>query len=330
MFTENILLSMNHVGLGDLNEYSLLVIFANAHSKMLVANTDIKPNEIKDCNGNILYPAYYMTRITIPDSLKLSDFKLWNSVSIGVDIRRFGNSILESEYVLGGADGIPKDVLEWKTAKLPYMEASNVFIIDRQRNQNRNVVVSNPTKNSVAELGKTRIAPASIIRARKIRENGFSIDPKLKKLNHYNNIITKCESGKDGPSNHTLMFAKYCEIMDTAEKQYLREHINYPLSLDILNSCYLKERETYYYQNCFPDEDLKIRIKAGINNLENPNYFDGKSGQFLVATFEAAFEVSLARDNTLLVISRVRKDILLPPELQDCAADIKRIIAENN
>jgi hypothetical protein len=75
MLIENIELSMSHVGLGALNEYALMVLFGNAHSHSLVQGVGITPDRIKDNQGLLLYPAYFMTHLKIPADSLISSYK---------------------------------------------------------------------------------------------------------------------------------------------------------------------------------------------------------------------------------------------------------------
>jgi probable biosynthetic protein (TIGR04098 family) len=100
MQIENLYLTMSHVGLGDLNEYALMVLFGNAHSHRLTKGLSITPNEIAAMDGTTLYPAYFMTHLKVPLAFLISSYKLWQTVSVGDEVKHFGDTLLESNYIL--------------------------------------------------------------------------------------------------------------------------------------------------------------------------------------------------------------------------------------
>jgi hypothetical protein len=62
-FTSIVDLGMNHVGLGCLDERSLMLLFGESHSRNLTRGLSHNANQILDAAGNTLYPAYFMTHM---------------------------------------------------------------------------------------------------------------------------------------------------------------------------------------------------------------------------------------------------------------------------
>ena len=130
---ENVELTMSHVGLGSLNEYALMVLFGNAHSHRLVAGTGAKPDGMVDQRGNVLYPAYFMTTLKVPTCNLLRSFKLWEQVDVGVEIHRFGDTLLESRYALGRDGALDPRGADWSEALWPTMSGNNLIVVDTHR-----------------------------------------------------------------------------------------------------------------------------------------------------------------------------------------------------
>ena len=117
-------------GLGSLNEYALMVLFGNAHSHRLVAGTGAKPDGMVDQRGNVLYPAYFMTTLKVPTCNLLRSFKLWEQVDVGVEIHRFGDTLLESRYALGRDGALDPRGADWSEALWPTMSGNNLIVVD--------------------------------------------------------------------------------------------------------------------------------------------------------------------------------------------------------
>lgn len=324
MLIETVELTMSHVGLGHLTEYALLVLFGNSHSHYLTLNTSVTPDEIADAKGNFLYPAYFMTHLRIPINRNLNEYKNWGKINVGVHVEVFGESMLESEYVLGKDNESFGNIGEWHSSGFPYMKANSLFIIDTRENGNRKIIVSNPDKRCVNKLKKMTMPPAALRRANEIRENGFEIDGDMLALQKIKPLTYKLEKGRDGSYNHTLIFAKFSEIMDWAEKEYLMQNEQCQIPLKMLEWLRLLERETYYYGNIFPEEELTIQVRGRVKKCDE-RFPVESSKYFSCALMEFYFEIFGKKTNTLLVISRAKKLISLPLESTELLFDFNRI-----
>jgi probable biosynthetic protein (TIGR04098 family) len=321
MLKETVELTMSHVGLGHLTEYALLVLFANSHSHYLTLNT----SKIADSKGNFLYPAYFMTHLSIPINRNLKQYKNWEKVNVGVHVEVFGASMLESEYVLGNEKESFSNIDEWHSSGLPYMKANSLFIIDTRENGNRKIVISNPDKDCVNQLKKMTIPPVAMRRANEIRENGFEIDDDMLEMPQTKPLTYRLERGRDGSYHHTLIFAKFSEIMDWTEKEYLLMNAEISLPLKILESLRLLERETYYYGNIFPEEELTIQVRGRMKKCAE--HFPVESNKyFSVAEMDFHFEIYSKKTNELLVMSRAKKLISLPLESNGLLFDFNRLL----
>src|SRR6478735_1570990 len=86
MYSETTELTYSHQDLGALNEFGLMCLFGNMHSKALVRGLGITVEDIRDHHGRQLYPAYFHTHLRIPESCPLSQFKAWRKVQTGVEV----------------------------------------------------------------------------------------------------------------------------------------------------------------------------------------------------------------------------------------------------
>lgn len=319
---EQIELTMSHVGLGFLNEYALMVLFGNAHSHALVEGTGILPNQIEDGDGNILYPAYFMTNLKVPEENPLMSYQLWDNVMIGVDVSRYGDSMLQSDYIIK-EENLEKNQEQWKRDCFPSMHANSLFIVDGD-NTAMTRRVSVPKPECIAPLSRVKKMPSSILRSKNIRVAGFGNEQenKMEEKRTYEYYVNP---DQDAAPGHAMLFAKFVKISDWAEQQYLSEQ-QYPFfPLEVLKYLSVQERETYYYGNCHAGELLLVSVRCKL--LSCPQKIIGTNIHMLSAgILQTETMIYRQRDHLLLAAMNAKKQILAPMELQDLLLDVKRVI----
>jgi len=325
MLIENIELTMSQLGLGSLTEYALMVMFGNAHSHHLTLNRENNPSRMLDAQGLALYPAYFMTHLTVPASRPLASFELWDLVDIGVDVQRFGETLLESRYALDLEDALPKAPEDWDPATAPMMRGANLIVVDvAEETASRRV--SAPKPECIAELPKVKKPPRGLLNARKVRANGFGAvtDPRLRTREP---VLYEVALHRDAAPNHAMIFAKFVEVMDYAETALLTRALQPGFQLELLGHLHTLEREIYYYGNAFAGETLAIHVKGDARPCAADHH--GESMAWVsTGLFEFEIAVYRARNNALLALGRVKKLLALPTRLQDAASDIARTLAD--
>jgi probable biosynthetic protein (TIGR04098 family) len=320
-------LTMSHVGLGSLTESALMVLFGNAHSHRLVAGTGRKPDGLVDHHGNRLYPAYFATSLIVPVGDLLSSYKLWEHVDIGIDVRRFGETLLESTYVLGRQGGIGPEMPDWHAPPSPMMTGCNLMVVDAVDGTglaNRQVAV--PRSECLAPLPKMRSVPAAVARSKLVRNQGFRLEPAGIALRTDEPIRYMVRPGADAAPGHAMVFAKFSDIMDVAEREFLARHARFALPAQALDHLSVIERTTYYYGNCFGGESLNIRMSGFIRPLDWTK-FNESSNCILAAELNLEFEISKVIDGSLVAMACVKKLLVLPAKGQDVARDVARILS---
>ena len=166
MVTQDLELTMSHLGLGSLTEYAALVLFGDAHSHRLTQGLTNTPDQIEDSEGRRLYPAYFMTHLKVPPHCLLTNIKLWDRVQVGIDVHRFGETLMDSHYILTRGETVPDDVAHWANGAWPTMRANNLMVIDvSEEGAAKRVAV--PHGDSIAMLPKLRKPPEAILKAKK-------------------------------------------------------------------------------------------------------------------------------------------------------------------
>jgi probable biosynthetic protein (TIGR04098 family) len=326
MIIEKVDLTMSHLGLGPLNEYALMVLFANGHSHHLTLGTGITPDQIKDSQELVLYPAYFMTHLTVPPHSLLTTYRLWDRVEVGVDVHRFGETLLESTYILGKEGQIPNDVEQWQLQQLPSMRANNLIVVDASVEGSPHRRVSVPQEGCMAKLPRVTRPPAAIAKANNVRSNGFDMPASFGRLNTTDPISYQVASGRDAADGHTMIFAKFSEIMDYAEANLLSRRLRPGFPAEVLRHLAVVEREIFYYGNCFAGESLEIHLRGDIQAC--PADYHGESLEIIsTAILTFIIEIYQHKDNALLAMAKVKKLLAIPMRSQVLVQDVKRLIA---
>ena len=311
------ILDMSDVCLGNLTEYRLLVMLGTYHSLCLVDGLNISPDEIVDSNNRILYPAYYMTKLTVPVTNFIGSFGLWDKVKLSVDVSRFGSNILDSKYKFERAV-LPEEADEQGIL----MESNSLFVVDATLDKSVNRTVSIPKADKIAKLDKLVKPPVSLNTFKSVRKNGFAPGSQAVMVpTFYYKICTN----RDVSPNHGVIFAKFIEIMDMAESEFLCSKLKMPEQvMEYLN---VVERETYYYSNCFANEVIEVDMSIDFQECENRN-LTCKRQEVTPYWVYTTYELYTQNTRNLVAISKAKKVICLPVEGLNYEMDINRSITK--
>lgn len=317
MIRENILLNMSDVGLGNLTEYQLLVILANYHSLSLVDGKSNTPNEIVDLHDRLLYPAYYMTHLKVPVTNFIENFGLWDKIDVSVDVKRFGSNILDSKYAFkrsGNENGTENAIV---------MNSNSLFVVDATVDKSVNRISSIPKPECIANLDKVRKIPDSLKIFKEIQKKGYDLK------NIIDNYVFEYTvlKDRDVSYNHGVIFAKFIEIMEMCQNQFLFNSNNLRLPKNLSPYIHTIERETYYYSNCFEGDTVECHMDISFEPCEQKN-MTGNRKEVTPFWITASFELFNQKTNNLIVISKVKKIVCLPLQESVLEYDINRILSK--
>lgn len=310
--TATLQLDMSHVGLGTLDEYGLMVMFGNNHSRFLTEGLEHNASQIVDVKDNILYPTYFMTHLRVPPASPLSTFSLWDNIHIETRVKRYGDTILDSSYrARKEENGTGPDIT---------MQANSLFILDPVICRAPHKQVSAPKAGAVREMQTLSSPPDAIQKSARVRSSGFD--------DSENDYITgepyfyTLESNRDTVPGHPLIFAKIPFLMELSERDFLRRITGDRISEEILQSVSLLERMTFYYGNAFAGSRLTLHTKGFI---ESCNESLCKENSRLQHTHRLAFETELYDNGELLAVSRSDKTVVHEVRNQSMIQDSKRL-----
>lgn len=324
MMINSMQLTMSHTGLGDLNEYALMVLFGNAHSFRLVHDIDITPNQIVSIDGVTLYPAYFWTHLKVPLCDLLPNFKLWEFIDVGVDVKKFGETLLESSYVLGHKGTIISGTDVNDAKKNPVMLGNNLIVAEDLNASTSRRSVLNPMSGKISELPKVTRSPQAIAKSRSIRSSGVRTMLESIRFESQEPFVYEVIEGRDCHHGHAMIFAKFSELLDMAELNYLSKNIYPGISKALISRLNVIDREIYYFGNCYAGEDLEIYLVGDIEINQDDEVQDDID--FIPAAFlHEGFEVYQRSTRTLIASSITKKVFAIPMHEQENIHDLHRI-----
>ncbi len=264
MYSETTELTYSHQDLGPLNEFGLMGLFGNMHSKALVQGLATTVEQIADHHGRRLYPAYFHTHLRIPESCPLSRFTAWKKVQLGIEVKRFGKCYLDSSYVIKpGIDAAPEPK-DFGSDAYPTMHGNNLFIVDVSEDSSVARQLAVPESACIVALESVGEKPAAIQGAK-----DASRDRVLRKGRNYplvsrESIAYTVVPGRDVAVGHAMIFARFCQVMDYAEHVFLTEHLDLAPGQNELAEYRLAEREIFYLNNAYAGDVIDMGVKAAV------------------------------------------------------------------
>lgn len=240
-----------------------MLLFGNSHSRLLTRGLSHSVNEVVDARGRQLYPAYFMTDLTVPLVTPLRAFTLWQSVQIETTLRRFGETLLESSYSLSRMRD--EGVAVKKEQAAITMHANSVFILDPSLFLTKQKQVSAPRHGMITPMRRLPTPPLAIQESAQLRAGHIDNAQFPHRAGAFSYHI---ESGRDVSPGHPLMFTKILQIIEISERSALRELSDGRMSEAMLDAINLLRRKTFYFNNAFAGADLRIYTQLALRPCE--------------------------------------------------------------
>jgi probable biosynthetic protein (TIGR04098 family) len=322
MLIENVELTLAHVGLDHLAEVPLLALFATAQAHHLTAGTGHTLHDVTDADGARLYPGYMWLHLRVPPGRPLERHRVWESISIGVDVKRYGRLLLESTYVLGAPGEIGDSAEAWDTDAFPSMRAASMWVVDGHAGVPR---PSSPRDGAIAALPPLAASPRAVEPFRKMRATGtFGHAPNARGSRAP--LRYPVRLGRDVAPDHNLMFATYVQVMESAEETLLREELWPAMPGELLLHRRLCEREIFFIDHTGPGEEILADVR--IELLPSEESAHGPDRDLVTAgRLAATYELYDARTKKLLTCCRAQKLFCVPRSQATLIADLSRFLA---
>lgn len=265
MYSETTELTYSHLDLGALNEFGLMCLFGNMHSKALVNGLGITVEDIKDHHGRRLYPAYFHTHLRVPETCPLARFGAWKTVQLGVEVKRFGKCYLDSAYVIKPGEASAVAERDFESGEYPTMHGNNLFIVDVSEDTSVARQLAVPETACVAPLAMVKEKPAAIQGAKEAGNARGVRTGREYPLVARESIAYAVVPGRDVAPGHAMIFARFCQVMDYAEHVFFTEQLELSLGQDELAEYALVDREIFYLNNAYAGDTIDIAVKAAVS-----------------------------------------------------------------
>lgn len=319
MLIEDVELTLPVVGLGPLTEAALLALFGTTQAHALMAPGKTLA-DLRDARGRALYPAYYFTHLEVAPGALLSSLKVWDRCSVGVDVHTFGGMLLDSSYAVARQGALPSDAAAWPGVALATLRSGSMFVVEGGAEGEVGV----PADGSLAPLHKLPAAPAAMARFRKLRVEGRMTLVEGSGFRAAEPILIDVVPGRDAPPGRNLMFARFTELMDQAEREVLSRALHPPVPTELLDGLAVLEREVCYFDNARSGDAVEIFVEGRLEAAPRGDAWP--EGVAACAALLASFELYSRSTKALLAVARAKKVFTVGQAAQGLLRDAERLL----
>jgi probable biosynthetic protein (TIGR04098 family) len=266
------------------------------HSKALVQGLDHTVEEIVDLHGRKLYPAYFHTHLKVPHSCPLSQFRAWQQVHLGVQVKTFGKCYLDSSYVIKPAQESRPTDADLDPGAFPTMHGNNLFIVDGSEDASVARQLAVPQPDCLARMERVTEKPAAIQRTKEVSQTRIVREGQAFPLTSRESIAYPVVPGRDVADGHAMIFARFCQVMDYAEFVFFTDHLRLPMrQTDLL------EREIFYFGNAHAGDIIDIGVKGRLTRKPDDDPSD--------LLLETEYQLYRRSNLELLAVAYARKSV---------------------
>jgi hypothetical protein len=120
-----------------------------------------------------------------------------------------------------------------------------------------------------------------------------------------------------------VYFARYEAMMNYGERRFLCEHLEQPVSTELVSYLSTEHRRAYFFANASPTDRVDIRVTASVLP---PGSFPAPNAQAHRVPIKLLFRLDLYRssDNMLMASSLVRKALSVPGSAKAVLNEVER------
>jgi len=319
---ETITLSPSQVGLGDLNELSLLTLMADTHYRVLTRGTGTSPRAILNKAGQPLYPSIFALHLRVPPGRLIESYPLWEQVAVGADVRGFGRSFLDVRGALGRVGEVPEDPERWTDGAFASARWAGAWTVDDASHD-----VSMPAAGSLAELGRLAAVPELLTEFRAVHGRGAIGEPSAS-ARFGKPILYPVVAGRDAARGRQMMFSQFVVVMDHAEREFLTERLQPAFPRELVDCRTTLERRVFYTGNCRADDVVAVSIRGHVGRVPE-DLLGADSPLVPAAALTLTMELTEHRSKRLLALCETRKLLAVPTSLSHLTREAARMLARH-
>ncbi len=323
MLRETVELTLSHVDLGELGEQATMTLLGNTFVHCLLEGTGHTLRDIKDANGHVAYPGFFMTHLTVPPGHLLEQHQVWEKVGVAIEVKSFGGMILESTFMLGTPEELPADVDDLDDGKLPIVRGANMFVLEDSRGDEPQPSV--PKRGCLTDLPKSTTPPPAVARFGQVQSQG-RVDPEFRpRMRLSEPVCYPIVEGRDLAPGHALLFSSFVRIMDNAERILLCERVTPAFPTQLARCLSVLERETWYLNNSYGNQVIVAHVGASLEPCAR-DLVPKASGKVAAGILTSCVELYEQGTNKLLVAAKARKVLAVPTTRKTLLKDAERLI----
>ncbi|MBI5509933.1 MAG: hypothetical protein HY903_14350 [Deltaproteobacteria bacterium] len=327
MLKETVELTLSHVDLGTLGEQAAMTLVGNTFVHRLLEGKGHTLSEVKDANGHVAYPGFFMTHLSVPPAHLLEKHRVWEKVGVGIEVTSFGGMIVESTFVLGAPNEIPEEIDQLEEGTLPMVRAANMFVLEDSRGNEPQPSV--PKRDCIADLPKRTTPPAAVARFGQVQIQG-RVDPDFRPtMSARAPVRYPIVEGRDSAAGHALLFSSFVRIMDHALRTLLCEQAPTPVPVELVLCLAALERETWYLNNTYGDQVVLAKVGAKLEPCPR-DLLAKDSGKVAAGILSCCTELYEESTNKLLIASKARQVFAVPATRKTLQKDVERLLANQS
>jgi probable biosynthetic protein (TIGR04098 family) len=125
-----------------------------------------------------------------------------------------------------------------------------------------------------------------------------------------------------------VYFARYESMMNYGERIFLSEHLERPVSSELISYLSTEHRKAYFFANASPTDSVDVRVSASL--LPPGSFPDAATPRPYRVPMKFLFRVDLYRasDNVLMASSLVRKSLNVPGNAKGVLLEAQRFLLQ--
>jgi probable biosynthetic protein (TIGR04098 family) len=123
-----------------------------------------------------------------------------------------------------------------------------------------------------------------------------------------------------------VYFARYEAMMNYGERVFLSEHLDVPMSSELISCLSTEHRRAFFFANASPTDTVEVRVRASV--FPPGSFATGRVAPGYRVPLAFLFRIDLYRrsDNVLMASSLVRKVLCVPANAKAVFAEVERFL----
>jgi probable biosynthetic protein (TIGR04098 family) len=328
---------MPHMAPGEkLSEVEFLKMLAAYQWEAIARVLGRRPSQIVSLQNERLYGSVIDVELHFAD--QHSQDLLGEDVTIHVRnrVRFFAKKFVEGLFVIDDKP-IPESLLETikrredlRSIPLSWGCMTNAFIA--RGGNNLRLKVFKPAGADDVDVPELEQPPYGISEQGRVQASGW-IEP----LDSDEPELVPLEPARREPVRYTIVpesdlngaglvyFARYEAMMNYGERVFLSEHLEPPISSELVSFLSTEHRKAFFFGNASPSDVVEIRVRAG---LLRPEQFAPPATPRYRVPLKLQFRIDLHRgsDKVLMASSLVRKSMNVPGHAKGVLNEVERLL----